>query len=116
MAETPLPCPSCNDSLFPAAAVSAAVLFHCRNGHELSLEQLLAAPSSAIKKGLQGLLSEWIRQHQSMIECLEDARSHGYLDAAAIFKRRAERIESKIDKVRAAVSLYESSKLMKIPG
>jgi hypothetical protein len=109
-----LPCPACGRSLIPAV-VDVAVLFHCKNGHERSLEELLAAPSYTLRRGLEGLLASWYEEHLSLIGTVENARRNGYLDVAAIFNRHAESLGSRIKKVRAAISAHESSKLMKIP-
>lgn len=111
---TLLPCPTCGRALVPASAESS-VTFHCKNGHESSLGSLLQAQSEAIKDGLELLLADWARQHQALINTVEDARKHGHLDVAEIFNRHAKSLESRISRVRAVFSQPDSSKLIKLP-
>lgn len=108
---TLLPCPMCGRSLIPAP-VDSSLTFHCNDGHEFALEELLRTPSAALKCGLEILLAEWNRQHQALIGTVEDARKNGYLDVAEIFNRHAKSLESRIDKVRTAYSQSDSSKLI----
>src|SRR5204862_4719284 len=98
MAESPselralFPCPHCGRTLVPAS-VDASVTFHCKGGHGLTLGELLGAQSAVLKEGLERLLAEWSRQHQVLIETVEDARRNGYLDVAEIFNRHAKSLE-----------------------
>jgi hypothetical protein len=103
------PCPRCGRTLVPAP-MDASVIFHCKGGHELTLGEMLRAQSAVLKEGLERLLAEWGRQHQVLIETVEDARRNGYLDVAEIFNRHAKSLESRISKVRDACSSSDSSK------
>jgi hypothetical protein len=100
---TMLPCPLCGRTLFPAASDSA-LTFHCKSGHELTFGELLRAQSAALSAGLGLLLAEWTRQHQALIDTVEDARERGYWKVAEIFDRNAKHLESRISKARAALS------------
>ncbi len=109
---TLLPCPHCGRTLIPAP-VDSSVVFHCNNGHELSLVELLQAQSAVLKRGLEVLLANWNREHQALLTTLEDARKNGYLDVAEIFNRHAKSLESRIRKVGDAVSKPDSSRRIK---
>ena len=98
------------DTAAPVPPVDASVTFHCKGGHELTLGELLGAQSAVLKEGLERLLAEWSRQHQVLIETVEDARRNGYLNVAEIFNRHAKSLESRISKVRGACSSSDSSK------
>jgi hypothetical protein len=111
---TLLPCPLCGRTLIPAPADSS-VVFHCKSGHELPLEELLRAQSAVLQRGLEILLANWARQHQALIRTLEDARQNGYLDVAEIFYRHAKSLEDRIRKVGDAFSQSDSSRLFKLP-
>ena len=110
-----LPCPLCGRSLIPAS-VHTSIVFHCKTGHELSLEELLHAQTAVLKGGLELLLENWDRQHQALLKTLEDARRNGYLDVAEIFNRRAKNLESRIHKVRDAFPQSDSSKVIPLPN
>jgi hypothetical protein len=109
-----MPCPRCGRSLFPALGASAFA-FHCKSGHEFSLDDLLRAQSAAVKDGLDRLLVEWTRQHQVLIRTVEDARTHGHVDVAEIFHRHASSLKSRILKVRDAFAQHDSTQRMKRP-
>lgn len=111
---TLLPCPECGRSLFPAA-VDSSIVFHCKDGHEIALGDLLRAQSAVVKGGLELLLAEWSRQHRALINTVEEARKNGHLDVAEIFNRHARSLESRIRKVHDAFSQPDSSKLIKLP-
>ena len=111
---TLMPCPKCGRTLVPAPT-DPSLVFHCKSGHEFSLTILLKAQSAAVKGGLELLLAEWIRQHETLAKTVEDARLHGYLDVAEIFNRHAQSLESRIRKVREAFTLQDSSKLIQLP-
>jgi hypothetical protein len=111
---TLLPCPLCGRTLIPAP-VDSSVVFHCKNGHELPLEELLRAQSAVLQRGLEILLANWTRQHQALIRTLEDARQNGYLDVAEIFYRHAKSLESRIRKVRDVCSQPDSSQGIRLP-
>jgi hypothetical protein len=111
---TLLPCPMCGRTLVPAPADSS-LTFHCKSGHEVSLRCLLQAQSSAVKGGLELLLTEWAQQHQTLIDTVEHARKNGYLEVAEIFHRHAISLESRIRKVRDAFFQHDSTKLLKLP-
>ena len=110
---TLMPCPLCGRSLIPAP-VESSIIFHCKSGHELALEELLRARSAVLKCGLEILLAEWSRQHQAMIHTIVDARKNGFLDVAEIYSRRAKSLESRIDKVLSAFLQSESSKRINV--
>ena len=109
-----LPCPQCGRSLLPVTA-EASFSFHCRNGHELGLQDLLSAQSLALRMGLETLLLEWHRQHRALIETMEDARRHGHLDVAEIFQRHARSLEGRIDLLCSAFTRTESTRLIAAP-
>ncbi len=109
---TLLPCPLCGRSLTPIP-MSTSVTFHCKNGHEFAPPDLLSAQSTGRKEGLDALLADWKRQHQALINLVEDARRNGYLDVAAIFHRSAETLLSRIGLLRQAQ--VDSSKLLRVP-
>src|SRR5205809_441252 len=111
---TLLPCPLCGRTLIPAP-IDTYIVFHCKSGHELPLEELLRAQSAALQRGLEVLLANWARQYQALIRTLEDARQNGYLDVAEIFYRHAKSLESRIRKVRDACSQPDSSKGISLP-
>jgi len=111
---TLLPCPQCGRSLIPAP-VGSSVAFYCKNGHELPLGELLRSQSAAVKGGLEVLLADWSRQHQALINTVEEARKNGHLDVAEIFNRHAKSLESRIHKVHDVFSQPDSSKLIKLP-
>jgi hypothetical protein len=108
-------CPLCGRSVFPVSTESS-VTFHCKNGHELPLLDLLSAPSPALKEALEQFLAEWRRQHQALTKTMEDARKNGYLKVVEIFQRHAKIMESRIGMVENAFAKSESSSLLlKVP-
>lgn len=109
-----LPCPQCGRALYPISGPSA-ITFHCKNGHEHLLGELLRAQSAAVAGGLEVLLAEWNRQHKELIRTAEDAQKNGYPDVAAIFNRHAKSLESRIRRVAEAFMHSESSRLLKLP-
>ena len=111
---TLLPCPQCGRALVPAP-VESSVAFLCKNGHEIALGELLRAQSDILKGGLEVLLADWGRQHQALINTVEEARKNGHLDVAEIFNRHAKSLETRIRKVNDAFSQPESTKLIKLP-
>jgi hypothetical protein len=98
-----LPCPLCGRSLLPVPA-DASFTFHCRSGHELTLPDLLAAQSLAIRIGLETLLLDWHREHRALIGTMEEARRNGHLDVTDIFHRRARSLELRIEALRSGFS------------
>jgi len=111
---TLMPCPICGRALVPVP-VDHSLVFHCKSGHEFSLSSLLKAQSAAVKGGLELLLAEWSGQHAALIETVEDARKHGYLEVAEIFNRHAQSLESRIRKVREVFTQPDSTRLIKLP-
>jgi hypothetical protein len=64
--------------------------------------------------GLGLLLTEWGRQHQALLNTLEDARKNGYWNVAEIFDRNAKTLESRISKARAALSESDCGTLIHV--
>ena len=109
-----LPCPLCGRSLHPVT-VAERVSFHCKSGHELPLADLLAAQSMALRGGLEQLLTDWRREHQKILESMEDARRNGFLEIAELFGRHARSLEGRIEVLKGAVTTSDTSKLLAIP-
>ncbi len=107
------PCPQCGRTLYPVPN-GPDVSFHCRNGHGFEPEELLGAQSATAGRALEALAAEWETQARSLTASAEDARAHGYTDIADLFVRRAERLERKVETLRAAFRKDESSKLVTI--
>jgi hypothetical protein len=101
-----LPCPLCGRSLLPVTS-EASFTFHCKTGHELTLQDLLAAQSMVLRMGLETLLLEWHRQHRTLLEIAEDARKNGFLDVVEIFQRRAAQFERRMEVLRNAFTRRE---------
>jgi hypothetical protein len=55
------------------------------------------------------------RQHEALLQTVEDARKNGHVDVAEIFHRHAKSLESRIHKVRDAFTLHDSTKLIALP-
>ena len=108
------PCPRCGRSVFPISTATS-VTFHCKDGHELPLLDLLSTPSPALKESLEHFRAEWRRQYQALTRTMEDARKNGYLKVAEIFQRHAKILESRIEIVQNAFARSDSSKLIKVP-
>jgi len=104
----PLPCPRCDRRLIPVPAESS-VTFHCKSGHELGLPELLRTGSDSLKRALEGLLEEWHREHQSLVELAAKAQRDRLLSLADLFHRHAERLEDRIRVLRQAFSHEKSS-------
>lgn len=111
---TLMPCPLCGRSLYPTSA-GGEMMFHCKSGHGLGLRDLLQAQSAALAAGLENLLAEWERQHEALIQTVENARRNGHLEVATIFHRHAKSLESRIQKVAEAFLQSDSSKSIKLP-
>ena len=109
-----LNCPRCGRGLMPILSGSS-VSFHCKNGHEVPLTEILTAQSAALRGGLDSLLKEWRRHHQAMISILADARERGYLDIAEIFSKHARSLESRISMLENAAYKTDSTKLIQVP-
>jgi len=109
-----MPCPKCGRSLIPVSS-GATVTFHCKNGHELSLLDLLSSQSAALKAGLENLLAEWDHQYEAILGSVEDAQRNGFLNIAEIFQRHAESVESRIEILRSAFNKADSTKLTRFP-
>jgi|SRR5579862_5007852 len=110
-----MPCSLCGRSLFPVAS-GPEVTFHCKSGHEFDIQELLSAQSEMASGTLEKLLAEWEVQGQFLINCAEDARKNGYTDIADLFVRRAERLDRRIESLRAAFRKDDSSnKLVAVP-
>lgn len=90
-----LPCPSCGRSLLPVP-LDCAVIFHCRNGHEVPLLELVRAQSLVLRMGLETLLLQWMRQLEALNRTVEDARQNGFLDVAEIVQRHAQSLKGRI--------------------
>jgi hypothetical protein len=110
---TPLPCPLCGRTLCHAPSDSS-LTFHCKSGHELTFGELVRAESAALNLGLGILLAEWIRQHQALIETVEDARKHGHWKVAEIFSRNAQNLELRISRAQAALAGTDSAVLTSV--
>ncbi len=110
-----LPCSLCGRSLFPVPA-GPEVTFHCKSGHAFDIRELLSAQSEMVRGAMEKLLGEWEGQARFLIECAEDARENGYPDIADLFARRAERLERKVESLRAAPQKDDSSKLVAVPA
>ena len=108
-----VPCTLCGRTLFPVPS-GPDVTFHCRNGHGFGIEELLRAQSAKATRALEALAEEWEAQAQSLFGTAEDARAHGFTDIADLFVRRAERLDRKVETLRAAFRRDESSKLVAI--
>ena len=104
-----LPCPRCGRSLLPVP-VESAVIFHCRNGHELPLVELVRAQSLVLRMGLETLLLQWIRQHEALNNTVDDARKNGYLDVAEIVQRHARSLKGRIDQLQNAFIQSEAER------
>lgn len=109
-----LPCPLCGRSLLPVTS-ETSFTFHCKTGHELSLEDLLTAQSLALRMGLETLLLEWNRQHSALIDTMEEARVNGHLDVAEIFQRNARNLEWRIDHLCRGFLRTESRRELSAP-
>ena len=101
-----LPCPQCGRSLL-LVPLDGGMSFHCRNGHQLPLIELITAQSLVVRMGLETLLLEWNRQHQALINTIEDARKNGYLDVAEIVQRHAQSLKARIQQLQNAFTQSE---------
>jgi len=101
-----LPCPTCGRSLLPVP-LESAVIFHCRNGHELPLIELVNAQSLVLRMGLETLMLQWMRQLQALHNTVEDARQHGYLDVAEIVQRHTQSLKGRITQLQNAFTQSE---------
>jgi hypothetical protein len=101
-----LPCPTCGRSLL-SVPVDSAVIFHCRNGHELPLADLVRDQSLVLRMGLETLMLQWIRQLEALNGTVEDARSRGYLDVAEIVQRHARSLTGRIQQLQNAFTQSE---------
>ena len=101
-----MPCPTCGRSLLPVP-VESAVIFHCRNGHEVPLVELVRAPSLVLRMGLETLMLQWMRQLQGLINTVEDAQLNGYLDVAEIVQRHAQSLKGRIQQLQNAFTQSE---------
>lgn len=103
-------CPRCGRSLLPVS-LETTVSFHCKGGHQLAIEDLLASQSVALRMGLETLLLQWHRQHRAMMGTMEDARNNGHLHVAEIFQRHIRSLEWRIDVLSSAFARSESARL-----
>jgi len=85
----------------------ASLTFHCRGGHELRLSDLLPTTTRT-------LLGEWQREHDGLTALAVNARRNGLIDISDIYRRQAERLESRIRLLQEA-SLPPDAE-SKIPG
>jgi len=109
-----MPCPTCGRSLLPVP-LESAVLFHCRNGHELPLGDLVRAPSLVLRMGLETLLLQWSRQLDNLNNTVSDARRNGYLDVAEIVQRHARSLKGRIEQIQAAFVKSEVERVVGLP-
>ena len=105
---TLLPCPVCGRSLIPDPT-GASLNFRCKRGHAVVLDDLLAAQSRTLMKGLEELLAGWKCQHDKLRDSVEDARLNGYPRVAEAFERQADDLLCRIELLRAAFTVTESS-------
>lgn len=101
-----LPCPTCGRSLLPVP-LDSAVIFHCRNGHEVPLDSLVRAQSLVLRMGLETLMLQWMRQLSALNNTIEDARLNGYLDVAEIVQRHARNLAGRIKQLQNAFTQSE---------
>ncbi len=101
-----LPCPTCGRSLLPVP-VDSAVIFHCRNGHEMPLDGLVGAQSLVLRMGLETLMLQWMRQLNALNNTIEDARLNGYLDVVEIVQRHARSLQGRIQQLQNAFTRSE---------
>jgi hypothetical protein len=88
--------------------------FLCKRGHQVALADLLAAQSLVLRNGLEVLLGDWRRQHEKVLDIVEDARRNGYPNIAEILDRHGQSLLSRIEVLRNAFPLTDSSKLMSV--
>jgi len=103
-----LPCPLCDRRLIPVP-VDSSVTFHCKNGHELGLFDLLQTGGELLKASLEGLLEEWQREHQSLLEMAAKAQRDRLVSIADLFHRHAKRLEDRIRLLRRESSHLETT-------
>ena len=101
-----LPGPTCGRSLLPVP-LESMVIFHCRNGHELPLIELVRGQSLVLRMGLETLMLQWMRQLQALNNTVEDARLNGYLDVAEIVQRHTQSLKGRIQQLQNAFTQSE---------
>ena len=87
--------------------LESAVIFHCRNGHEVPLIELVRGQSLVLRMGLETLMVQWMRQLEGLNNTIEDARLNGYLDVAEIVQRHAQSLKARIQQLQKAFTESE---------
>jgi hypothetical protein len=108
-----VPCVLCGRSLFPVPD-GAGFTFHCKSGHAFDTQELLSAQSANASGAMEKLLAEWEAQGRFLENSAEDAERNGYPGIAELFRRRAHRLERKIERLRAAFRKDDSSQVFAI--
>jgi hypothetical protein len=101
-----LPCPNCGRSLLPVP-LESTVIFHCRNGHEVPLADLVRTQSLVLRMGLETLMLQWMRQLAGLNNTIDDARLNGYLDVAEIIQRHAQSLKGRLQQLQNAFTQSE---------
>ena len=109
-----LPCPLCGRKLILVPSDSS-LTFHCKSGHELPLVDLLSRGAEALK-GLEALLAEWQREHESLITLSEHARRDRLIGIAQLFQGHAERMEARIQLLRTTFARLEKDAPLGVPA
>jgi hypothetical protein len=109
-------CPLCGRSLLPVP-IGETVTFHCKNGHQLPLRDLLSAQSQNFRHGVENLVLEWERQLDSLQATAADARQNGFIEVAEIFYRQTKSLAARIEHLRDCLPSGDpdSSSLLKVP-
>lgn len=101
-----LNCPLCGRSLL-SVPLGDSIVFHCKNGHQLSLSDLLRAQNQSLGRGLLMLMGDWESQLETLEKTAEDARSNGYLEIAEIFLRQTRLLAGRIEALRGCLPKAE---------
>jgi hypothetical protein len=89
-------CPRCGRSIIPLASIGS---FVCKNGHELSIQDLILH-SPIQRKALKRLIESWESQLRILEQTAHDARMQGFIAVAEIYRRQAAVLAARVTTYR----------------
>jgi hypothetical protein len=95
-----LRCPCCGRGLNPISFADSFV-FHCRNGHQYLLRDLVEARDRSLRWGLERLVEDWEAHFKTLWATAQDAGRNGYSGIADIFFRQTRSVAARIQAIRS---------------
>jgi hypothetical protein len=93
-------CPCCGRALVPIPFADSFA-FHCKNGHQYPLRDLLEARDRSLRRGLERLVEDWEAHFKTLWATAQDAGRNGCSGIAEIFFRQTRGVAARIQAIRS---------------